>query len=354
MQLMSILVSATLSMASMPMIIGFAESKKLYDGVGGRKIHSGNIPRLGGIGISLAFFIACLGYPLISEAALGENFLSRYPLLIPVAIGGLIIHVIGLLDDFFGMRAIIKLAVQVAAALVAVGSGLGFQGLGFAPDLLSGSMQWGSKLLTCFWIVGVTNAMNLIDGMDGLAGGIALIASLTYAAFYYLAGDSPSSFICLSLAGAIAGFLTVNFPAPRAKIFMGDSGSLFLGFMLSIMPFLGMTSGKAHVVIGVIPATLVLFIPIFDTLRAIWRRCKARVSIATPDRLHIHHLFFDAGYRPITILAIIYGVTIIQAATFLVASRLPPAFAYFAELIIFCCSGIVFRYASALRPKKPT
>jgi UDP-GlcNAc:undecaprenyl-phosphate GlcNAc-1-phosphate transferase len=352
MQFISILVSATLSAASMPMIIGFAESNKLYDGVGGRKIHSGNVPRLGGIGIFLAFFIACLAYPLVSEAGLGESFLARYPLLIPVAIGAFIVHAIGLLDDFHGMRAIIKLGAQIAAALVVVASGLGFQGLGFAPDFLAGSMRWASILITCFWIVGVTNAMNLIDGMDGLAGGISLIASLAYAAFYYLAGDAPSSFICLSLAGAIAGFLTVNFPAPRAKIFMGDSGSLFLGFMLSVMPFLGMTGGQTGRAVGVVPASLVLFIPIFDTLRAIWRRRRAGVSVATPDRLHLHHLFYDAGYKPIAILAIVYGVTLIQAVTFLVSSRMPPAFGFFAELIIFCCSGIMFRYASALSPKK--
>lgn len=355
MQLMSMLVSTVISAAAMPAIIRFADSRQLYDDQCERKIHSGQVPRLGGTGIFLAFFLAAVVVPFFGDAGLPNALSARLDSLVSIAIGAALVHGIGLWDDFTGgkVRAIWKLIVQILAAVIVVGQGLRFGGLGFSTDGFSGSLRWVSSALTCFWIVGVTNALNLIDGMDGLAGGISFIASLTYAVFYYLAGDQASSFICLCLAGAIAGFLTVNFPAPKAKLFMGDSGSLFLGFCLASMPLLGEASGAAAKTVGVIPAALLLFVPIYDTLRAIWRRICAGVSIATPDRFHIHHLFWDAGYKPITILAVLYSATLWQAAIFIVASRLAIPFAFLAELIGFLLTVILFRYAASLSSPKP-
>lgn len=350
MQLMSMLVSTVLSAAAMPAIIRFADVRQLYDGVAERKIHSGQVPRLGGMGIFLAFFLAAAVVPFFGEAGLSGALGARLDTLVPLAVGAVLVYGIGLWDDFTGgkVRAIWKLIVQIVAAVIVVGQGLRFSGLGFSVDGFSGSLRWASSALTCFWIVGVTNAINLIDGMDGLAGGISFIGSLTYAVFYYLAGDQASSFICLCLSGAIAGFLTVNFPAPKAKLFMGDSGSLFLGFCLASMPLLGEVGGAAAKTVGVVPAALLLFVPIYDTLRAIWRRKRAGVSIATADRLHIHHLFWDAGYKPISILAILYSATLWQAAVFIVASRMSVQFAFLAELIGFLLTGILFRYAASL------
>ena len=351
MQLMSMLVSTVLSAAAMPAIIRFADYRQLYDGVTERKIHSGKVPRLGGVGVFWAFLLAAAILPLTGDPALLSKFRSSGDTLLPVAVGAILVHGIGLWDDLTGgkVRAIWKLIVQIVAAVIVVGQGLRFGGLGFAPDSLSGSLRWGSSVLTCFWIVGVTNAINLIDGMDGLAGGISLIASLAYAVFYYFKGDLPSAFLCLCLTGAIAGFLTVNFPAPKAKLFMGDSGSLFIGFCLAVMPLLGQAGNIETVTVGVVPAALVLFVPIFDTLRAVWRRTRAGVSIATADRLHIHHLFWDAGYKPIAILAILYSATLWQAVVFIVASRLSAQFAFLAELIGFLLTGILFRFAASLR-----
>ena len=351
MHILPLLVSTILSAASMPAILYVAERRNLYDSLGARKIHTGNIPRLGGAGIFIAFFLVVLGLPLAEDGGLIQGLASRADLLVPVAVGAFLVHGIGLWDDLTGgkVRAVWKLIVQILAAVIVVGQGLRFGGLNFAPDNLAGSLRWVSSVITCVWIVGVTNAINLIDGMDGLAGGISLIASLAYSIFFFLKGDLLSAFLCLSLAGAIAGFLTANFPAPKAKLFMGDSGSLFLGFCLSVMPLLGHTGDVEMVTVGVIPATLVLFVPVYDTLRAVWRRTKAGVSIASADRLHIHHLFFDAGFRPISILAIVYGVTAVQAIIFLVASRLPQYLAFLAELIGFCGTLIVFRFAASLQ-----
>ena len=350
MQLMSMLVSTVLSAAAMPAIIRFADARQLYDGQCERKIHTGQVPRLGGMGIFLSFFLAAAVVPFFGDSGLFNALGVRLDTLVPLAVGAVLVHGIGLWDDFTGgkVRAVWKLIVQILAAVIVVGQGLRFGGLGFSTDGFSGSLRWLSSALTCFWIVGVTNALNLIDGMDGLAGGISFIASLTYAVFYYLGGDQASAFICLCLAGAIAGFLTVNFPAPKAKLFMGDSVSLFLGFCLASMPLLGEVGGVSAKTVGMVPAALLLFVPIYDTLRAIWRRTRLGVSIATPDRLHIHHLFWDAGYKPISILAILYSATLWQAAVFIVASRLSVQFAFLAELIGFLLTGILFRYAASL------
>lgn len=354
MQLMSMLISTVISAAAMPVIIRFADSRQLYDGESERKIHSGYVPRLGGMGIFIAFFLAAAIVPFFGEDRLIIALGARLDALVPIMVGAILVFGIGLWDDFTGgkVRAIWKLIVQILAAVIVVGQGLGFLGLGFSADGLSGSLRWVSSALTCLWIVGVTNAVNLIDGLDGLAGGISFIASLTYAVFYYFLGDQVSSFICLCLAGAIAGFLTVNFPAPKATLFMGDSGSLFLGFCLACMPLLGEASGAAVKSVGIVPAALLLFVPIYDTLLAIVRRTLAGVSIATPDRLHIHHLFWDAGIKPIAILAILYGATLWQAAVFIVASRLTIQFAFLAEVIGFLLTGILFRFAASLVSSK--
>ena len=348
-----LIVSAVLSATSMPIILGFAHNNKLYDGVGGRKIHTGNIPRLGGVGMFWAFFIAAIAYPLIAEAELYSQFSRRVENLVPFMIGAAFVHAIGLIDDVKGVKARIKLIFQISAALVVVvGGGYRFQGFGYAPDALAGSLWWLSAIVSVVWIVGVTNAINLIDGLDGLAGGLSFIASIAYAAFYYLANDTAASFLCLALAGAIAGFLFVNFPAPKARMFMGDSGSLFLGFSLSVIPFIGQSGGTAMKTIGLLPAFVLLAIPAIDTLYAVVRRVAAHVSIATPDRLHIHHRFFDSGYRLINILGILYSAAACLAIVFIVASRLPAYLSFPVEIISLMIVGLLFRYAISLCPKE--
>ena len=348
-----LIVSAVLSATSMPIILGIARRNKLYDCTGDRKIHTGNIPRLGGIGIFWAFFIAATAYPLLAETELHRLFSGRVANLAPFVIGAVLVHVIGFIDDVKGVQARIKLVFQIVAALVVVaGGGYRFLGFGYAPDALSGSLGWFSAVISVVWIVGMTNAVNLIDGLDGLAGGLSFIASIAFAAFYYLAGDTAASFLCLALAGAIAGFLFVNFPAPKAKMFMGDSGSLFLGFSLSVIPFIGQSGATTTKTIGLLPAFVLLAIPAIDTLCAVVRRVAAHVSIATPDRLHIHHRFFDNGFRPITILGILYAAAACLAIVFIVASRLPAYLSFPVEMISLMIVGLLFRFAVSLTPKR--
>lgn len=358
-----LLVSAVLSATSMPIILGIARKHKLYDRTGGRKIHTGNIPRLGGIGMFWTFLAVVCFFYFFSEIDIRDRLSARLPVLAPLVGGAAIMHFLGLADDFWNLPYRFKLAVQLAVAVGVVAVGYRFEGFVFLPDALAGA-SWFSIIVSIGWIVGVTNAVNLIDGMDGLAGGISFIAAIGYAAFYYFQGGVVSSFLSMVLAGVIAGFLFVNFPAPRAKMFMGDSGSLFLGFFLAMLPLLGQSAcgisptgmrlslSISHISVGIIPAVSVLALPIFDTLRAIFRRMRAHVSIGMPDRLHIHHLFWDAGYKPLSILAVLYGFAIIQAIVFVVVSRLPSYIAVLAELISLIFIALLFRFASSLRPKQ--
>ena len=348
-----ILLTSVLSGISMPLIIGLAQRQGLYDEPGGRKIHSGKIARLGGIGIFAAFVVVVLLLPFVVDSGLSQSVQSRLQKLLPLMIGAAIMHLTGLVDDLSGgkVHAIPKLIFQASAALLVVLSGYWFKGIGFYSDVLAGQLSWVSKVVSVGWIIGISNALNLIDGMDGLAGGISFIAALAYGAFYQLTGDTVNAFICLSLAGAVAGFLFANFPAPKARIFMGDSGSLFLGFMLATIPFLGQTTGQEEQFqIGLLPAILVLAIPMTDTLCAIGRRLKAHVGITTPDRGHIHHKFLDHGFSPIHILFLVYLVTAFECFDFLIARYLPNPNAFLVEFIGLCVVGIFFRYGFSLKP----
>jgi len=349
-----ILVSSLLSGFTMPLIIFFAQKRGLYDDNSARKIHKGKIPRLGGVGIFWAFALVMVFLPFLIDAELSRTMRERLPMLVPIIAGALIMHLTGLVDDLSGgrVRAIPKLICQCVAALVVVVSGYWFKGLGFHADIFSGPLTWLSIIISIGWIVGISNALNLIDGMDGLAPGISFIVVLVYGAFYQLIGDRGNSFICLALAGAIVGFLFVNFPAPSAKLFMGDSGSLFIGYALAVIPFLGQTTGsEPRLQIGLLPAIVLLAVPMIDTLCAIWRRLRAHVSITTADRLHIHHKFLDHGYSPIQILFIIYLLTIFQGATFLIVRVLPDTHAFMAEILCLSVIGIFFRYGFSLKPQ---
>ena len=355
----SIFVSAVLSALTMPIIIGFARKNKLYDATGGRKIHSGKIPRLGGVGMFWAFFIALCVFALLGSRSGFTIFAGRLEKLVPLALGAAVMHFLGLADDIKNLPARRKFIVQSIAALFVVASGFRFRSFGYSRELFSGPMDWLSCLVSWGWIVGITNAFNLIDGMDGLAGGLSAIAAIAFSGFYLIEGDLPNAFICLTLAGVCIGFLCVNFPAPKAKLFMGDSGSLFLGFALSVMPFLGQSAANPASAtaagggsVGLLPAIALLAIPLIDTLRAIVRRKRAGLSIGTADRKHIHHLLLDHGYTPLQILNIVYFIALIQASVFLVAFTMPAILSYAFTLLSLAIVGAFFIYSMRLSPKE--
>ena len=290
-----------------PFVMRLSARRGWYDEPDERKIHNGPIPRLGGIGLFWGFALAILaGYAL--GLLPGRDYLDGY--FWTVALGGMIIHGIGLLDDFTDLRARVKFAVQLflAIALVAYGFRFHVVKLPFIPGELDlGAFSWP---LSVIWIVGVTNAVNLIDGMDGLAGGIASIASIVFGVIFFHAGNLPAAFVCCALFGATLGFLVFNFPP--AKIFMGDSGSLSLGFILAILPLLGPARGKIE--IGLVSASTMLLVPILDTMTAIIRRFRAGVPFFSPDRRHLHHKLLAMGLSTRHALFVVYGATFLLGA----------------------------------------
>ncbi|MCX8013198.1 MAG: undecaprenyl/decaprenyl-phosphate alpha-N-acetylglucosaminyl 1-phosphate transferase, partial [Rectinema sp.] len=196
-----------------------------------------------------------------------------------------------------------------------------------------------SYVLTFLWLVGITNAINLIDGIDGLAGGISALAALAFGLFFMFSSQILPAEICLALVGSLIGFLLFNLPP--ARIFMGDSGSLFLGYILAVIPLMSQYRGFQGQDIGVFSAATVLAIPIFDTLMAIFRRLRARKSFFSADRKHIHHRLMDKGYRTSEILAILYSLSIVLGMVALSVLFIPTSWSFALNLVML---SVMFFY----------
>jgi UDP-GlcNAc:undecaprenyl-phosphate/decaprenyl-phosphate GlcNAc-1-phosphate transferase len=282
---------------SIPVILRFAHDRKLYDSIDDRKIHSGNIPRLGGIGIFFGFILSVAVTTFVTGLgfATGGRFWA-------ILVSMLLIFLLGLADDFVDIKARYKFVLELGTSLLLVV--LGFRFISITLPLGLGTVAFGAAAypLTILWIIGITNAINLIDGMDGLAGGIAAFTAATYGFFFMAGGDVGAAVACFALLGAIIGFLVYNLPP--AKIFMGDSGALFLGFSIAVLPLIGPASGRIE--IGYVPAVTILLIPIYDTFAAMIRRIRQGKSIFHPDRRHLHHKLLALGLSTKSALAVIY------------------------------------------------
>ena len=216
-----IVLSGILSFVSMPLIILFCKKFSLYDYQNARKIHSGNIPRLGGVGIFFSFMIS-------ASIFLTTDKITNIHRILPLIIAAAIIFIFAVLDDLLTLPAIIKLIVQLIAVSIVVFNGFRFRQIfGWVLPLPI------SIALTFGWVLGVINAYNLIDGLDGLCGSFSISAIITLGILYTLTGNEEAT-LCYILAASILGFLCFNWPP--AKLFMGDAGSQFLGFMISVFP----------------------------------------------------------------------------------------------------------------------
>ncbi|MDP2792122.1 MAG: MraY family glycosyltransferase [Rectinemataceae bacterium] len=336
MPLIFILLSCALASTLVPAILYFAHSKGIYDKLSARKIHNGNIPRLGGVGITLAFLATVVVMKLF-QAPLAEEFSNNYPIW-PILASGIAMFSIGLIDDLIDLRARFKFIIEALIAIFLIAWGFRFQAVSVPwgdGGLELGLLSWP---VTFLWIIGITNAMNLIDGLDGLAGGVAFIASMTFGLFFWTQGSIMSAQLCFAVSGSVAGFLIFNLPP--AKIFMGDSGSLFLGFCLAILPLL--SQGKARPEIGIISASTVLAIPIFDTLSAMYRRTKAHVSFFTADNGHFHHVLLRMVQLSSSVLLIICGINVLLALAALSTLFLSQALSFSIKLGALAAIGIVF------------
>ncbi len=256
-----------------------------------RKVHTKSMPRLGGVAIYISFIVGI--YLLRPENAL----------FYPILLGSLIIMVTGILDDIVELSAKIKLIGQLVAALLVVLSGLQIE---FINLPLGYQLEFGffGIPLTIIWIVGITNSINLIDGLDGLAAGVSTIALITISIMAIKMGNQFVSGIGIILIGATLGFLIHNFYP--AKIFMGDTGALFLGYMISVLSLLGFKNVTA---ISYIIPVIILGVPISDTFFAIIRRLVNKQPLSAPDKQHLHHCLLRYGFSHKQSVLIIYGMS---------------------------------------------
>lgn len=265
-----------------------------------RGMHSEPIPLAGGIAIVLGFCITVLTLSPSIGGFQSRNYIGLLG-------GGILITVVGLLDDIYDLRAIVKLFFQLLAALLVVFSGTTINVISW-PFSQGGIIMLGplSEIITVIWIIGITNAVNLIDGLDGLATGISSIASLCLMLIAILYGDQPMAILLTAaLAGSCIGFLPHNFSP--ATIFMGDTGSTFLGFTLSVISIQGLL--KSYTALTLVIAIIVLGLPIFDTFFAIFRRLINRKPVMQADRGHLHHRLVDKGYSHKRAVLTLYGIS---------------------------------------------
>lgn len=310
-----------------------------------RRMHTKPIPRLGGLAIFLAF--------LCSILILGNFTGLLDKQMLCVLLGAIVIVILGVFDDICALSAKLKFVVQILAAMLPVCIGgiriellTNINPLSDTPYLHLGI--W-SIPITVIWIVGITNAVNLIDGLDGLAAGVSSIAAITVLAVALLTGNLEIAIIMGALAGACIGFLPFNFNP--AKIFMGDTGSMFLGYMLSSMSIMGLF--KFYTVISFAVPFLILGLPIFDTANAIVRRIASGKSPMSPDRGHVHHKLIDMGFNQKQAVAILYAIsgTLGLSAVVLTSSGEIKAMVLLAAIILIVLIAALIIYGSSHLPK---
>jgi UDP-GlcNAc:undecaprenyl-phosphate/decaprenyl-phosphate GlcNAc-1-phosphate transferase len=277
-----------------PLVIKLAHKIGAVDKPNARKVHAKIMPRLGGLAIFIGVIVGYFTGGLHNEKITG------------ITVGALIIVLVGVLDDKYELSAKYKLVGQLLAAAAVVGSGLTIDHL-TVPFIGHYDLGWASYPVTVFWIVAITNAINLIDGLDGLSAGISSIVIATIAVLAAVAGKPMILMISLILLGSTLGFLFHNFHP--AKIFMGDTGALFLGYSISILSLLGMY--KSVTLFSFVVPIIILGVPIFDTTYAIIRRIVNKKPISAPDKSHLHHRLLALGLSHKSTVLVIYGLGIL-------------------------------------------
>ena len=299
-----------------------------------RRMHKKPVPRLGGLAIFLGFIVSMLLFVKIDHQMQG------------ILLGASIIVVLGVVDDMSPLRAYFKFCVQIFAALVAVFHGVVIQTLS-NPNVFAESPYWDLGWLavpiTVLWIVGITNAVNLIDGLDGLACGVSTISAISMLVIALLVSEGDVALVMASLVGACLGFLPFN--NNPAKMFMGDTGSTFLGYILATISIQGLF--KYYAIVSFAVPFLILGLPMFDTLFAIIRRLAHGQNPMAPDRGHIHHRLIDMGLNQKQAVAALYVISSILglSAVVLTSSGAIKAMLFLMALAVaaFLASRVIFR-----------
>ncbi|GAA0487098.1 MraY family glycosyltransferase [Salinibacillus aidingensis] len=285
-----------------------------------RKIHTSVTPRLGGLSIYLGTVLGML------------YIFPDHPQMSAITLGSLIVVVTGMIDDKYQIRPIIKLSGQLLAAVVLISDGIIIEKITL-PVFGVIELGYFSIPLTILWIVGVTNAINLIDGLDGLAAGVSTIAISSILVMAIIDYRLIVVYICVSLIGSNLGFLFHNFHP--AKIYMGDTGSLFLGYSVAVISMLGLFKNIA--LFSFIIPIIVLGVPILDTLFAIVRRMVNKEPIMMPDKKHVHYQLLAAGFSHRTTVLILYGFSVLfggLAILFSLATNLTVSYLVMFALLI--------------------
>ncbi|MBI2265415.1 MAG: undecaprenyl/decaprenyl-phosphate alpha-N-acetylglucosaminyl 1-phosphate transferase [Armatimonadetes bacterium] len=286
-----------------PLVYRLALKLGVLDQPGGRKVHEHPVPKWGGLAVFLGFFISLAGSIFFVGHFRDALYSTRAVQLAVLMAGGLVMMVMGALDDVLDLRPLVKLLVQVLVASAAVGLGIR---ISYVSHPLTESINylplWMGAGLTILWIVGISNAMNLLDGLDGLLAGVTTISALTLFIISLMKGQIVACFLLAAVAGSTLAFLRYNFHP--ARIFMGDTGSQFLGFTLACIAVLGAL--KVTTTVAVLIPLLVLGLPIFDTSWAIFRRYSAGKHIFHADKDHLHHRLLRLGLSQRQVAVIIY------------------------------------------------
>ena len=292
------LVSFVLTLVLTPLVRNLFNGWGLMDRPDGiRKQHSLSVPRVGGIAIASSYLLA-FGFLLLLRPNATSIVKEGLPNIVRLLPAVALIFAIGLVDDLFGLRAPPKFCGQIAASLLAYWAGIHVQAFGgyqFAG--------WLSLPLTVFWLVLCSNAVNLVDGLDGLAAGVGLVASVTMLLAALSQNNVPLALATVPLVGCLSGFLRYNYNP--ATIFLGDSGSLLIGFLLGCYGVLW--SQKSATILGMTAPLMALALPLLDTGLAIARRFLRSAPIFSGDRGHIHHRLLDRGFSPRKVALILYG-----------------------------------------------
>ena len=275
-----------------PIIIVISKKLDLVDRPNFRKVHTKPISVMGGTVILFSFLIGIwLGHPIEREVK-------------PLRLGAITLFMVGLIDDIYDLRPYLKLAGQIVAALIVTfyGITIDFISLPIGPTIHFGIF---SIPITVIWIVAITNAINLIDGLDGLASGVSALALMTIGFIAILQANIFIIMICCVLLGSLLGFLFYNFHP--AKIFLGDSGALMIGFIIGFLSLLGF---KNITFIALFFPIVILAVPFIDTLFAMIRRMKKGQHIMQADKSHLHHKLLALGYTHRQTVLLIYSIAI--------------------------------------------
>ena len=326
----ALIVSAVLT----PIVRKYALRWKLGDKPNGRRIHTNMIPHLGGIALVLGTFFG------VTVAGVGSTDWSlMFQRMLPAVV---LIVALGLIDDMKSLRASQKLFVQVmCAGILALSGFLLYTGVSGVD-----TTNMALVILSCMFFIGMSSAVNLVDGHDGLAAGVSLISAVAFAVIASLLGSQVLVLLSLALAGACAGFLIFNFPPGR--IFMGDTGSMFLGVMLAMVAC--SVTALRPTVDTFVGICFILGVPILDVLLAVARRVVLRSSVFAADSLHMHHVLSHQGFSPRQVLLVIYTMQAVFAAVGVMTMTGLASPVFFGAGFMVLAFGAFLRIMVASRP----